>query len=367
MMMSHNHQTMMNHEDIKERLHVMRRQEDSQYYCSDYFKYALSTRNNIGNSSPIDPVCRAKMTQWCYQVIDFIQFSRETVSIAMDYLDRFICSGCPRAEQVKNCRKEYQLASMTALFMAIKINEPIMIDMVMLTELSKGIYTKEDFAKMETDMLSGLNWRVSGPTPQSFVAHLLALIQYQQQQQQQQQYDQNSCTTNNRESFSPSELQKIFDISLYQIELSVGEHKLMTQKPSAVAIASIWNCIEEYYNEADDGTPSIFHRQLLDVISSIESIQIDKEQFLDIKETLTKLYRNGSGTMQMRPTSSATNSGPYSQYQHNDQGQQQTDPSPRSSVPSSQTQHHVPCTKADKNNCSPICVSKRDLFSNNNK
>merc|ERR1719330_2064758 len=228
---------MMTHIDVKERLLVMRGQEDSLYHCSDYFEQILSARKGDSNNNAIDPLCRAKMAQWCYQVIDFIQFSRETVAISMDYLDRFLCSGCPRAEQVMNCRKEYQLASMTALFMAIKINEPIMIDMVMLTELSKGIYTKEDFAKMETDILSGLNWRVSGPTAQSFVAHLLALVQH-------------SRTTT---ALSPSELKKIFDLSSYQIELSVGEHKLITHKPSTVAIASILNCVEEYHNETNTG------------------------------------------------------------------------------------------------------------------
>jgi len=350
----------MTHIDVKERLLVMRGQEDSLYHCSDYFEQILSARKGDSNNNAIDPLCRAKMAQWCYQVIDFIQFSRETVAISMDYLDRFLCSGCPRAEQVLTCRREYQLASMTALFMAIKINEPIMIDMVMLTELSKGIYTKEDFRKMETDILFGLNWRVSGPTAQSFLVHLLPLIQ--------QQYDQTgtTATTNNKESLSIPDAQKIFQMSMYQIELSVGEHKLMTQKPSIVAIASIWNCIEEYCNKSEDGTLSIFHRRLLDIVASFENMHIEEQEFRDIKETLLQLFRDGPKKMQMRPIPSITNSALHSHLQQH-QDQYQTDASPRSSVPSRQSQQHVPCAKGDKDHSSPICVSKRDLFSNNRK
>ncbi len=357
---------MMSHIDAKERLLVMRRQEDSLYYCSDYFEQLSPPQNGTESNNTIDPLCRKKMATWCFQVIDFIQFSRETVSISMNYLDRFLCSGCPRAEQVLNCRREYQLASMTALFMAIKINEPIMIDMVMLTELSKGIYTKEDFRKMETDILFGLNWRVSGPTAQSFVVHLLELIQQQQEQELLPQYDQTgNTTTTEKVSFSLSDVQKIYEISAYQIELSVGEHEFITQKPSIVAIASIWNCIEEYYDNTDDGTLSIFHRQLLNAVSSLESMQMEEQEFHDVKETLSKLSRDGSRTMQMRPISSFTNLAPHSRLHPGDQDQQnQMDPSPRSSVPQGQSQQRPPCTAGDKDHCSPICVSKRDLFGN---
>lgn len=354
----------MNHADTQERLAVMRRQEESIYCCSDYFDQLSSTaENHNGDSNGIDPLCRFKMAQWSFQVIDFIQFSRETVSISMNYLDRFLCSGSPRAVQVLNCRREYQLASMTALFMAIKINEPIMIDMVMLTELSKGIYTKEDFKQMETDILFGLNWRVSGPTAQSFVVHLLALIQQCQQQEQ----EQLRSTTKKQVSFSPTDFQQIYEASTYQIELSVGEHKLMTEKPSVVAIASLWNCIEDYHNNTDVGTPSIFHRQLLDVVSSLENIQMEGQKFHDIKETMSTLSREGSRKMQKRTMSPFTNSVFHSRsHQDQDQDQHRMDPSPRSTVPARQSQQHVPCTKGDKDHCSPICVSKRDLFGSNN-
>jgi hypothetical protein len=240
---------------------------------------------------------------------------------------------------------------------------------------------------METDMLSGLNWRVSGPTPQSFVAHLLALIQHEQQQQiqiQQQHHDQRNSTTSNNQSFSVAQLQQVFDMCSYQIELSVGEHKLMTHKPSTVAIASIWNSIEKDHTKSHDGTPSIFHRQLIEVVSSLNSIQIEEQHFCHVKDTLTRLFRDGPATMQMRPTtpssslSSHTNPELYSQYQQQqrqdqeqEQGQtrQSTEPSPRSSVPSTQTQHHAPCTEGSKNHGSPNCVSRRDLYNsdtNNN-
>ena len=81
----------MSQERVKERLNVMKSQEDSLYCCSDYFKEQQPRGTDGGGT--IDYVCRLKMTQWCYTVIDYIKFRRETVSIAMSYLDRFLCSG----------------------------------------------------------------------------------------------------------------------------------------------------------------------------------------------------------------------------------------------------------------------------------
>jgi hypothetical protein len=308
--------------DMKEYLGVMRRQEESLYACSDYLE---KERSRPRSESVIDKLCRFKMTQWSYQVIDYIRFRRETVSVAMNYLDRFLSSGCERAKQVMKCRKEYQLASMTCLFMAIKINEPVMIDMNLLTELSKGIYTQSDFQRMETDILFGLNWLVNGPTPLSFAVHIISLMKYQQQEQQ-------------PRSVILFDYKKLLESVVYQIELSVGEYNLMMKNPSVVAIASIWNNIE-------NSTDEIIHQQFHEVTSSIYN---SLEGILDVKESLQKLQ--AKATIQMRPSS-------MNLIQNSSRS------TATSSSPSSgrQSQHGVSFTKGDTKDCSPICVSKRNV------
>lgn len=216
----------MNLTEVKDRVCVMRRQEDVSYKCSDYLK-SYKPVNDIG----IDQLCRLKMTNWCFNVIDFIQFRRETVCIAMSYLDRFLCTYSPRAKQVINTRKEYQLAAMTTLFMAIKINEPLTVDTSFLVDLSKGLYSHHDFQKMETDILFALDWKLNGPTAQAFTVHLLTLIQ-------------KDLPFNDMDRSCQDELHEILELATHQIELSLGNYELMTQKSSVVAIASIWNSVD---------------------------------------------------------------------------------------------------------------------------
>merc|ERR1711976_192415 len=325
---------MMNHEQIKERLQVMRCQEDSIYSCSDYLQDQPALPQSPNDTETIDQLCRFKMTEWCYTVIDYIKFRRETVAIAMSYLDRFLCSRSPRATQVMNSRKEYQLASMTTLFMAIKINEPIMVDITLMTELSKGVYTNNDFKKMETDILFGLNWFVNGPTANSFAVHLLTLMQDQHQEE---------LRSSTKMNISSIDYNKLLQRSNYTIELSVGEYSLMTEKPSVIAAAAIGSCIEGLY-------PASSSQQ-----SKSLYLQLDIMSVTDAKQSLNKLQNNAP--IQMRPTSSES----LIQVAH----------SPRSTASSptysaTQTNQYVSmqksCTQDDAEHCSPICISKRKTY-----
>lgn len=317
-------QSKMFQRQVQEHLSVMMEQEESYYCCSDY----LSSHEQR-DSGPIDPICRLKMTQWSYNVIDFIQFRRETVGIAMSYLDRFLCSGCTRAEQVLNCRKQYQLASMTTLFMAIKINEPIMIDMNLLTDLSKGLYTHDDFKQMEMDILFALNWRVNGPTAQAFMVHILALLK-----------EQISITSSAPRS--SLDLQKILEPAIFQIELSVGEYDLVTQKPSVVATASIWNSLEQF---------PLLKRSLIASLTEVSSlVGIPLEDVHQIRQSLSELQ--DAAYMEMRMSLTTI---PEVQSPHSSTTTYTTTSSPQSS-------QDIPCTKDDSEHCSPNCVSKRNLM-----
>lgn len=319
----------MNQEQIQDRLHIMRVQEDSTYICTDYL-----TRPRTRGGDTIDSLCRFKMTEWCYTVIDYIKFRRETVSIAMDYLDRFLCSGSARAEQVMNSRREYQLASMTTLFMAIKINEPVVVDIGLMTELSKGVYNKSDFKQMETDILFGLNWYVNGPTAHSFALHLLTLMQQKQE------------LMLSMGVASPSvNYGKLLKLASYKIELAVGEHKLMTQKPSVIATASIWSCIEDL-SESNSSIMTL-HQTFFEIASNF-SIQMDCLQ--ETKDCIQKSRLEQSMKMRSLPKSLAN-----------------IHSSPRSSAssPTSTFTQAAQCTKNDPNHCSPICISKRNMVGGN--
>jgi len=163
------------------------------------------------------------MIEWCFQVTDFADFSRDTVIIAISYLDRFMSSGTPRAREVLQDRKEYQLATMTALYTAIKIHEPKLINMSLLAELSRGIYCEQDFKRMEVDLLSSLTWRLAGPTAITFLEHYIALLSLKN---------------------SGIPIVAVSQNAHYQIELSVIDYGHVGTTPSKAAAAALVRSIK---------------------------------------------------------------------------------------------------------------------------
>mmetsp|Transcript_12394 Transcript_12394/g.36478 ORF Transcript_12394/g.36478 Transcript_12394/m.36478 type:complete len:393 (-) Transcript_12394:320-1498(-) len=156
---------------VIDRIATMRLQEESAaYQCSDYLAF----------TDDIDAECRSMMCRWSAQVVDFCKFSRETVSVAMNYLDRFmttsITSQNPFALMARTSRKQYQLASMASLYIAVKIHEPLEMDTALVSELSRGCYSPIEIAMAEMEILNALGWRTSGPTPLEFFRHFLALL-----------------------------------------------------------------------------------------------------------------------------------------------------------------------------------------------
>lgn len=204
--------------EILERLSVMRKQECI-YRVDDYLQ------NVSQQSTNVDAWCRSKMVLWCYSVIDYVSFNRETVLIAISYLDRFISTGSDRARVVVKDRREYQLAAMTSLYMAIKLFEPKKINMECLAELSRGSYTSSDLSGMESDMLFDLKWHLNCPTAVSFLEHYVLLLPVGI-----------FGTAANRAL--------IMENARYEIELSVTQYNLVTQAPSNVAVAALINSIQ---------------------------------------------------------------------------------------------------------------------------
>lgn len=209
----------MDRSDVGERIFVMRIQEETTYRIRDYLAESVQIRKLA--SKPVDEDCRVKMCEWCYQVVDFCKFRRETVGIGMSYLDRFLCTK-QGLEALCN-RKQYQLAAMTALYIAIKLHEPLEMETSLLADLSRGCYTEMEFVGMEQTILSALDFRVNGPTPLGFVQYMMALIP---------------------ETLHPSVAALIMDFARYQTELAVSEQSFVDVRPSEVAIAAVLNAME---------------------------------------------------------------------------------------------------------------------------
>jgi len=206
-------------QESPDRLALMLRQEGGQYRVSDYLKDNEELRKKA--AKPVDEDCRVKMCEWCYQVVDFCKFRRETVGIGMSYLDRYLCSDM--GKQALGDRKEYQLVAMTCLYVAIKLHEPLEMETSLLADLSRGCYTEMEFANMEQKILMALLWRVNGPTMLGFVQQYLLFLP---------------------ESVHSAVVVAVWDYARYQTEMAISDYTFVKMKPSIAGMAALLNAME---------------------------------------------------------------------------------------------------------------------------
>ena len=217
--------------EVYSQLKVMTEQEAlPAYVCADYLAYAdamdgFLAEASSDNSEPIDPECRVRMVEWCFQVIDFAKLGRETVSLAMSLLDRYLSTACADAREVILSRQKYQLASMTVLFLAIKMSEKTLVNASVFAELSRGSYTAADILSMESSVLKALKWRVNGPTTHSFLRYYAKL-------------------SSEVEDVSLVTKYSLTDLCVFQLDLSVGDYFFCLKKPSSIAIAALMNAVQ---------------------------------------------------------------------------------------------------------------------------
>jgi len=157
-----------NHVEILERLDAMRSREETTLFLN-YF----SRNTPCGD---VNEACREAMVTWVTQLQETLSFSPDTVWIAMSLFDRYLGSGKGNSQDALKSKCKFQLAAITALYTAVKIYEPVILDIEMMVQICRGSYKKSDMVDMENDILSALNWQVAVHSPMDFARCLLELL-----------------------------------------------------------------------------------------------------------------------------------------------------------------------------------------------
>lgn len=115
-------------------------------------------------------VARTRAIEWMLNVKAYFGFSCLTTFLAINYLDRFLCSF-----QVDNDKPwTMHIAAVTCLFLAAKIEEtkvPALLDLQAVN--SKYMFEAKTIRKMELFVMSTLRWRMNPVTPFSFLDHII--------------------------------------------------------------------------------------------------------------------------------------------------------------------------------------------------
>ena len=214
------------------------------------------------SNSQINELWREKICEWCYQVVDHFDFNREVVSVAMSYLDRYL------ATRTVN-RRIFQLAAMTALYLAIKLYEPGKLRMSSLIDLSRGYFMAEHIVTMEDSMLQSLGWHVHPPTPLAFCRDFMKLVSGE---------------------IEPGPRHDVSELARFMTELSVCDYWFATKKPSSIALASLVNAIEL------QGSRRVDPRYKVEFLTRVVDLGIDiacDEEILACYERLRQMYDAG--------------------------------------------------------------------------
>jgi len=204
-------------EDVADSLAAVIKRELTIYSCHE------------GYLNPSDPTIitaddRRKLVDWCYGVVDHCQLSREVVASAMDMVDRFLAMPSCSTDEALHDESKFQLLTITALYVAIKVNELVVVSSDLFAEMSRDAYTAKEIEDMELTLLSGLSWRCNAPTAFQVGHSILSLILHLVK-----------C--------SEVTWGFLLDEMKYLTELAVRDCYFSTQRKSTVALGATFNSI----------------------------------------------------------------------------------------------------------------------------
>eukprot|EP00984_Skeletonema_dohrnii_P024088 scaffold13198_cov94-Skeletonema_dohrnii-CCMP3373.AAC.5 len=214
---------------VADSLHAMIERELT-IYCEHKDKGYL----NHSDPTMITADDRMKLVDWCYIIADHCQHSRETVASAMEMVDRFLSTPSNSTDTARVAYEaqrdpiKFQLLTITALYVAIKINETIVISSDLFADMCSSqayIVVAEDIEDMERILLSGLSWRCRAPTAYVIGRSIMALILP-------------------HADVPEATWDFVIDEMKYLTELAVRDYYFSTQRASTVALAAIFNAVE---------------------------------------------------------------------------------------------------------------------------
>jgi hypothetical protein len=237
-------------EAAADNLRALVMQENSgKYTCSDYLKitswqpnaFQLMKRTELETrtgpaSTRIDEYCREQIVEWSFRVVDYFRIDREVVTISLSFLDRFL--GC-----CKCSRSEFKLAATTTLHLAVKLLYPCkLIDLGILSDLSRGEFDMSDVSEMESQILHSLKWQLHPPTSSAFSSIFLDFF-----------LTSRVCT------LAAGDLDDIYDVSSFFCELAVCDYFFVTKRASTIGLAAILNTLEGMFGAENATATDILH------------------------------------------------------------------------------------------------------------
>ena len=242
--------------DAAESLSTMIQKEQTIYKSCDY----LRRRPPQDAAIAITASDRAKIVDWCYSVVDcgILDVDVGIVAVSMEVVDRFLSilslstkrGGRTAQNDPLQDREQFQLVAISALYTTIKANSTVAIGSDVFSALTPGLYNDSDIEDMEWRILNDLEWRITAPTSVQMVDCILTLI------------------LPNVHLQEASTWERILDEARHQLVHAVRDYYFVTQRPSTVALAAIFNALDGLVSQ---DRQAIIHALLLVMNDEFES------------------------------------------------------------------------------------------------
>lgn len=302
--------------DLLQQLQVMRSKELNQaaYECFDYFSFydRQDTLKEDKQKHPKSPVsvahspkanctnlpleCRRKMVEWSQQVIDWCDFDKEVLFMAIRYVDCYVCqkvtqvqpnessaSQKERLDSILMDKKKFQLLVMTCLYLATKAYDTKNIDCQILVRVSRGVYTTQDFIQMEQEILTTLNWRLYSPTASAFLHQFIRIFSLSSL------LVHSECCTSNLDDaqrkmdYTMSVVEKMAE---NQLVWAIGEAEFVSVDQSILGFCAFSNALEYFYPGFSFFTNSNT-RKFVDVCGWSEEYCYSNQSIQHMKQSLS--------------------------------------------------------------------------------
>ncbi len=232
--------------------------------------YDRHERGKTYDSSPMSggftspALWRENFVGRCYTMVDLpeFSFSRETVEIAMSYLDSYIDrkggdifgvnDSNATAEAEPMIKLELLIASSACLFIAIKLNEPNHhFDIPTLVRINNGHFARQDIVDAEKDILKVLDFRMSPPTVMSFVRLYLSFLE--------------GCGSpiDKEAPLSEEEINYVIGFAKLLSELSLYDRFFVDKDASKIAFACVLTAFE---GMSRDNFPQAYMQRVADCV-----------------------------------------------------------------------------------------------------
>lgn len=178
---------------------------------------AFRTVQNISRLSYCNnQVWREQVAQWCYDVVDHLDASREAVYVAMNVLDRYLAETSSSSTPID--KVEYERIAITSFFLALRITTSIEIRIPDILSLSRSSMQPRDILSTGSRILECLTWSNRILTPHSFLKAFMGL---------------------RSRSLNQTVVASWFDLAVYLVEISACDGNFSSAAASEIALGAI--------------------------------------------------------------------------------------------------------------------------------